>query len=282
MCFTNSMKVLTNNEIISLQRPIQHFCDCYLVSSIGALARSKNGKRILTKNIVHNDDGFRIRFQNVHSQKEDYFISKKNLEEHPTDRYEDTVISEFRNLNDEKREFFFSKVNPAKRSALLDEYYNELLEKFKPNPIINALEIAMDRIIKKYPDTKPLVSKLATFYGEERFEYNYPSNFLEMFTGKKPLILNERTVRMSLRKDKEKAIELFENIDKADDFSMVAGTGLFITPKKDLTSIHCYTVEGVNSENQYIQIFDCRKQESIKLTFDRAIRVLKFLTGYIN
>ena len=273
------MKPLTNLEIISLQRPVQHFCDCYLVSSIGALARSTNGKKILAKNIVHDGEGFRIRFQKIHSKEEDFFISKENLKNFPLDRYHQTVMEKFQQPDAEKTKLF-EKANPSTLPDLLDEYYMELLEKFKPNTIINAIEIAMDRIVKEHPDVKPLVSKLINFGDDKRFEYNYPSNFLEIFTGEKPFILNERTLRMNLRKNKEEVFELFKDIDKSDDFSIVAGTGLFA--KNGLTSIHCYTLEGVNSANQYLEIFDCRKQESIKLSFEQAIKALKFLTGYLT
>lgn len=275
------MKPLTPSEIISLQRPMQHFSDCYMTSSIGALARSSSGKKILNENIVHTSHGFRIRFQNVNSRQEDYIISKKEIKKHnPVDIYEKTVADHFQNLSNEKAEF----LNNAKLTdlpRLYGEYYSELLEKFKPNRIINALEIAMDNLLKKHPDKKPLISRLIDLGFDERFEYNYPSNFLEMFTGKKPIILNEQTLlRMNLRKNKDEAIELFEKIDNADDFSMVAGTGLFA--RCGLTSVHCYTVEGVNSENQYLQMFDCRQQKSIKLSFDNAINALKFLTGYLE
>lgn len=275
------MKPLTHSELISLQRPMQHFSDCYMTSSIGALARSSVGKKILNENIVHTNHGFRIRFQNVHSKQEDYIICKKDIKKHnPIDYYEATVAEYLENPDSEKAEFF-DKAKPSELPKLYGEYYSELLEKFKPNRIINALEIAMDRLLKKHPDKKPRISRLINFGDDERFEYNYPSNFLEMFTGKKPIILNERTLlRMNLRKNKDEAVELFEKIDKSDDFSMVAGTGLF--GKEGLTGLHCYTVEGVNSENQYLQIFDCREQKSIKLPFDKAIKAIKFLTGYLQ
>lgn len=232
---------ITPSELNSLKKPVQNFADCYLVSSIGALARSNDGQKILSENIKHSGDGFRVRFQNVDSDPRDYFISEKDILEHPI------------------------PFNP---------YY------FKPNDIVSAIEIGMDRLLKKHPDKKPFISKLASFPFDERFEYNYPSNFMEMFTGKKPIALNERSLQMTLKKDKDQAVELLENIDKADDFSFVAGTGLF--GKKGLTPTHCYTVEGVNSENQYLQIFDCREQESKKLSFDDAMKSIKFLTGYLR
>lgn len=273
------MRPLTKFEIIQLQKPIQHFNDSYLLTSIDALARSKNGKKILSKNILHNGDGFKIRFQNINRQKEDFFISKENIEILSSDSYHDVVLYNFQHPNKEKAEFF-KRADKSELPALHDEYYNELLEKLKQNEIIKAIEIAMDKVINKYPNKKPLISRIVSTDKHEKFEFNYPSIFLEMFTGKKPIALNERTLRMNLKKNKEEAIELFENIDKANDFSMVAGTGLF--PRNGLSTARCYTLEGVNSENKYLQIFDCRNKKSITLTFEQAIQALKYLTGYIT
>lgn len=236
------MKPLTVNEIIQLQRPIQHFSDCYLVTSIGALARSQNGQKILSQNIAHEQNGFRITFQNIHDCVEDYFVSQGEI----------------------------------LRLTPLDKYYEEAIVTYPQNPIIKAIEVAMNKLLKLHPDKKPFISRLMKC--QEKFEYNKPSNFLKMFTGKKPIILNESSLKMSLPKDE--AIELLERIDKADDFSFIAGTG--ISRNDDFPSLHCYTVEGVNSENQYLQVYESRNCKSIELPFEKALKIFKYLTGYLN
>lgn len=238
------MRPITLNEITPLQRPIQHFSDCYLVSSIGALARSKDGQRVLSQNIAHHGDGFRVRFQNVDGKRENYIVTQEDLQ----------------------------KLIP------LDKYYNEAIIKFQQNPIMKAIEVAMDKLLHKHPDKKPFVSRLVRC--QERFEYNKPSNFMEIFTGEKPITLNEGGLRMDLTRNKDEAIELLEKIDNADDFSFVAGTGLF--GKKGFASVHCFTVESVNSENRYLQVYESRERESIELPFDKAIKIFKFLTGYLR
>jgi len=238
------MRPITRHEIIPLQRPVQHFSDCYLISSIGALARSKDGQKVLSQNIAHRGDGFRIRFQNIDEQRIDYLVSNEEIQ----------------------------KLIP------LDKYYNEAILKWQQNPIIKAIEVAMDKLLHEHPHKKPFVSRLINCH--ERFEYNKPSNFLEMFTGKKPIILNEDSLRMNLTKDRDKAIELLERIENADDFSFVAGTGL--KSRKGFASVHCFTVEGVNTENQYLQVYESRERESIELSFDKAIKIFKFLTGYLH
>lgn len=238
------MRPLTLHEIIPLKKPVQHFSDCYLVSSIGALARSEGGRKILSSNIAHCKDGFRVRFQDVNGKRKDYFATAQEIND---------LVS-------------------------LDKYYNETVEKYKQNPIIKAIELGMDKLLKEHPDKKPFVSRLKTC--QEKFEYNKPSNFMEMFTGRKPIVLNEDGLKMTLKKDKDKAVELFDKMDKSNDYSFVVGTG--IPARGGLTSVHCYTVSGVNSDKQYIELFDCRKQYCEWLSYDKAIRALKFVTGYFN
>lgn len=238
------MRPITLHEITPLQRPVQHFSDCYLISSIGALARSQDGMKILSKNIAHCKDGYRIRFQNVHDKRFEYRVSAKEIQE----------------------------------LVPLDKYYNEAIIKHKQNPILKAIEVAMNKLLEEHPDKKPFVSRLISC--KEKFEYNKPSNFLEMFTGKKPIILNESSLRMDLLMNKDEAVDLFERIDAADDFSFVAGTG--INAKEGLADFHCLIVEGVNTENQYVDFFECRKRETIRLSFDKAMNAFKFLTGYLR
>lgn len=238
------MRPITLHEIVPLQKPVQHFSDCYLVSSIGALSRSKHGQQILSKNIAHQGDGFRVRFQNVDGKREDYIVSQQNMN----------------------------------RLIPLDKYYNEAIIKYEQLPIMKAIKVAMNRLLEEHPHKKPFVSRLKSCH--ERFEYNKPSNFMEIFTGETPIILNESGYRMSLRKDKDKAVELFEKIDASNDFSFVAGTGIW--DRRDFASWHCFILEGVNRENSYIQVYEARDRESIKLSIDKALKIFKFLTGYLH
>ena len=75
------MKPISINEINGLSHAKQYFQDCYLVSSIGALSNNTNGQKILQKNIMHTDNGYKIRFQNVKGKAEDYFITNKEIED---------------------------------------------------------------------------------------------------------------------------------------------------------------------------------------------------------
>lgn len=239
------MRPVTLHEIIPLQRPIQHFADCYMIASISALARSKDGQKVLSRNVAHRGDEFRIKFQKINDCAENYFVTPKEMQK----------LAQHTFFNSKKAD-----------------------RKFKQNPIILAIESAMNKLLTAHPEKKPLISRLMVC--DEKFEYNKPSNFLEIFTGKKPIILNENGIRMNLTKDRDKAMELFEKIDDANDFAFVAGTGL--VSRKGLAKIHCYAVEGVNTENQYIQVYNARNQASIQMSFEEAIRAFKFLTGFLR
>lgn len=237
------MKPITLSEIKPLMTPVQHFSDCYMISSIGALARSEDGRKILSKNIAHRKDGFRIRFQNLDERRQDFFVTKDEM---------DHLVS-------------------------LDKYYNEVVQKYEQNPIIKAIEVAMNKLLEKYPWKKPLVSRLMRC--QERFEYNKPSNFLEMFTGKTPFILNEGGVRMTLKNKIPETQDLFERLKNEQDYSFIAGTGM--RGKNGLVSYHCYTVLGVDSDN-FVKLYESRKKESITLNFRQAIDSLKFFVGYFK
>ena len=80
MIFGVTMKPIRKEEINSLRFAIQHFQDCYLVSSVGALANSTNGRRILSENIAHTQDGFRVRFRNINGQTRDFFVTQKEMD----------------------------------------------------------------------------------------------------------------------------------------------------------------------------------------------------------
>lgn len=238
------MKPISPEQISSLRSAKQYFADCYLVSSIHALTKTANGRKILQQNISTDGTNFNIRFNQVTDKPQDFFVSQKDCE----------------NL------------------VLLDKYANEIKTDEPQNPIIKAIEVAMGRLITQHPEKKPLICRLADCM--ENFEYNKPSNFMKLFTGRKPIVLNEGGLRLTMRRHREEAMELFEQMDKAGDVSFVAGTGLF--SRYGLRDVHCYTVSGVNYENKYIEIIDKRTKETVNLPFENAIRGLKFLTGYFN
>lgn len=238
------MKPINLSEIKSLQRAKQHFHDCYLVTSMNALSNTENGRKILQENILREGNNFNIKFKNINGKSEDFFVTEKEL-------------------ND---------------LTLCDRFFNPIELKEPHNPILKAVEVAMNKLLKKYPDKKSFINRL--YKTNEEFEYNNPSRFLEMFTGIKPININENSIRMSLKNKIDEAKEVLEKIGNEKTNSFIAGTGhKFI---KGITNWHCYTLENVNNANKTAKIFDNRYQEEFTLSFDDFIKKIKYITGYFN
>ncbi len=240
------MKSIGIDEIKNLKFAIQYFQDCYLVSSIGTLSKSKNGSKILSENIFHTNNGFCVKFRNINEKAEDFFVSSKEIDD----------------------------------LVYMDKYLNPipLKPEYPHNPIIKALEVAMNKLLKKYPSKKPWICRIPSC--NEKFEFNKPSNFLEMFTGKKTINLNEHGIRTTLKTKEKESIDIFDKISDNPDSSFVAGTSIGI--KKGLTNNHCYSINKADKKNRTIDLFDHRFQNTLTLTYEDAIKKLKFIVGYFN
>lgn len=238
------MKPINFEEIKSLQRVKQHFHDCYLVTSLNSLSNSENGRKILQNNILREGSNFKIKFKNVNGNQEDFFITEKEIDD----------------------------------LTLCDRFFNPIELKEPHNPIIKAIEVAMNKLLSKFPDKKSFINRL--YKTNEQFEYNNPSRFMEMFTGITPLNINEKSFRMSLRKNSDDAKGLFQQIGNNNNSSFIVGTGHHFI--KGMTNWHCYTLEKVDNKASTIQIFDNRCQETITMSFDEAVKKLKYITGYFN
>lgn len=238
------MYPISSYHTTPIQNAKQIFHDCYLVASLGALSRSTKGRRILENNISHNDKVFNIKFQNVYGKQENYTISKQS-------------------------------VNNMTYTAPTGKCYT--LKKNK-SLITKAVELAMNKLLQKHPSKKPFIYRLMKH--QQDFEYNKPSRFLKMFTGKKPLTLNEGGIRMSLFGKRKKATELLKEIEKDNGAVFVAGTGANFWGS--LPSWHCYAVKKVNIKKNKITLFDHRKNTEIDLPLQNALHQLKFFTGYFS
>lgn len=236
------MTPLNINEIRSLKYARQYFHDCYLVSSLHAFAQSANGVKMLQKNIVRDGDFYNIRFAGLGKS---FSVSQDDFA---------------------KMEF-------------IDRYCNPKPPKEPYNPLLQAVEIAMGKLISAFPSKKALTCRLARC--RENFEYNYPSNFMELFTDKKPYALNERSLSMKLSSKKDKVMDLFEKLDKSTTGdSFVVGTGLKVFGK--LPDCHVFVLKKVDLKNGRIYILDNREKKIISLSLKDAFENLKFITGYFN
>lgn len=240
------MKPISINEIQNLKHAVQYFQDCYLVSSIGALAKSENGRKILAQNIAHTKDGYCVKFRNIDGKSKDFFVSQKETED----------------------------------LIYMDKYLNPMqIPADKPhNPIIKAIEVAMSKLLTETPSKKPWICRFPKC--NENFEFNKPSNFLEMFTGKKPISINENNLRLSLKGKKEESMDIFNKLKDTPDNSFVMGSSFGFDA--GISNTHCYRVENVNPQYNTIDLFDHRLLRTITLTFDEAIKKMKFIVGYFD
>lgn len=237
---------ISSVQIAPLQNAVQKFHDCYLVSSLGALSRSTQGRKVLENNISHNTRNYNVKFRDIGGKAEDYLISKKTV---------NNMVFE----TEGGKSYELNKIVP---------------------PVVKAIELAMNKVIKNHPSKKPFIYRMLE--NQQDFEYNKPSRFLKMFTGKKPVTLNEGGIRMSLFGKIEKAFSLLNKIEKDKDSVFIAGTGWNMWGINSLPSWHCYSVRQVRMEQNRIVLFDHRKQEEVVLPIQNALHQLKFLTGYFS
>ena len=249
--FYPSMKVpsyrpLNNTEIKELGRALQIFSDCYLVSSVRALAKTADGQNILKNNIKISDDSCKSRFKInfFYPEKKDIFVTQGDIN-----------LLEF-----------------------TDKYKNPVKLDREESPILKALEIAMDKLIKEHPSAKPFICRIAGC--NEKFEYNIASHFMKILTGKVPYSLNEKSLSMSLRRHKKETYDLFERLGEEKDFNFTTGTGL--TFKRGFRKFHYYIVDNVDLKKRIVELLEPRTNEIISLSFENAIKSLKSFTGFFK
>ncbi|MBO6088249.1 hypothetical protein J6P92_07910 [bacterium] len=235
------MHPISFDEIISLRTAKQNFSDCYLVSSINALTRTENGRKILSQNIQRCGENFCIRFNDVNGQAETYLVKQAECDE----------------------------------LILMDKYLNPVKLRVPNHPIIKAIEVAMNKLLKLHPDKKPFLCKIPDC--QERFEFNKASVFFKMFTGIRPITINESGLKMSLKNDEQIAGRIFNEM-KDRKGSFVMGTGYHFNPFEDLP--HCYAVRS--TDNGLVELYDSRRQASIARDFDGTIKSMKYICGYFN
>lgn len=247
MNITNKFIPINDIDIKNLKNARQIFADCYLTSTIHSLCDNNTGKNILKNNIAKDqlNNGYKIHFPGLKSKEKDIFVTQNEID----------------NL------------------YLTDKYANAIKHDFEENPIQKAIEIAMNKLIKKYPSIKSLICRYAD--SVEDFEYNFPSKFMELFVGKKPIQLNEQTLKMTLKSKKNESIELLKKIENSNgDFNFVTGTGFKLKSKFD--DWHCYTIKNVDLDNDQITIYNTRECKNLTLDTHTFIKNFKYMTGFLN
>ena len=241
-------KPITNLEITELRQARQVFSDCYLVSTLNSLSRTAEGRKILKTNISKRQTGtsagYKICFQDVYGTPKDVFVTDKEIDN------------------------------------LVDKYFNVVKHDIKKNKTLKAVEVAMGKLINDHPFLKSIVNRCA--FSDEAFEYNTPSRFMKLFTGKKPIALNEQTLNLTLSSKKENAAELLKQIAKADgEQNFIAGTSAFVS-HPNIKNWHCYVLEKVNPDNNAVTVYDTRTTETYTLSFTSFIKSFKYITGFFS
>ena len=239
------MKPISISQVESLVNAKQNFCDCYLVSSLSAIANNKKGKEILRKNILTDGDAFCVKFNDVYGKEEQYLVKQKEC-------------------ND----------------LILTDKYLEVVPLTKPhNPIVKAVEVAMTKLLKQHFFKKNILSRAIKC--NEIFEYNKPSDFMKMLTGIKPVTLNESTLSNTMKNKKESTFQLLDRISEEKEKTFIAGTGFKFIPTR-ITSWHCYNIKEIDAKNRIVMLYDNKQQTNIRTTYDDIANKFKFICGYFD
>lgn len=239
------MKPITATQLDTLIKPKQHFHDCYLVAGLSALAKNKNGRKILQENILTDGSAYCIKFNNVKGRQEQYLVRQEECD-----------------------------------NLILTDEFLEVIPVTEPhNPIIKAVEVAMNKLLKVHPDKKPYISRIPKCI--EAFEYNRPSNFMEMFTGIRPITMNERSFKNNFKNQKDDMENLLNVISQSDNSVFILGTG-YLDFDKTLTSWHCYNIEKIDNSSKKVFVRDNKTGIDIRLTYNYIADKCKFICGYFD
>lgn len=254
---------LKNNDVNSLRTALQEYSDCYLISSLEALSKSKEGRKIL--------------FQNI--KKTNIEIRLKDFSDDIADSETGNIIFDlnvfkiiFNNINDKKEAFTIGLKE-------LNKYFN--IYKKQKNHLVYAMKMAMQKLIEKHPTKKPFISRIANPF-KMKFEYNKPSNFLKMFTGKEPIVVGESDINLNLKKYKDIVFPILEKMGATpkENYSFVVGTGIKGYTKTK--SWHCLVIEHVNGKDKIVTVKNKRANARQSMSFDDFLKKFKYIVGYFN
>lgn len=257
---------LAQSEILSLRVAKQEFSDCYLVSSLHSLTKSVAGREVLLQNISKaKEEVSQYYFTEVSSR------IKKQGEKNPF--LKDVFDVVFKNVKNKEERYLID-------AKTIKKYY--WIEGKQKNSILSSVEMAMQKLVGKHFSKKPLFCRMNFPFMFENFENNKVSNFMEMFTGKKPINLCESKLNINLKHHKKEAFELFERMGRSpcDDFSFVAGTGVKHIGRAK--GWHCYVIDKIDLQNKRIFLINKRTNNVERLSFDEALDKLKYIVGYFN
>ena len=179
---------ISDKEIDSFAKAQQYFSDCYIMTTLESLSGIDNGRKILKKQIEHDDKNplqINCYLYSPNGNREKYTI--------PTN----SVVKGY-----------------------------EKLYSSQDNEIIRSMDITVGEYEKKYK-AKPWICRFTDDFKTYPFENSLPSHFMTIFTDIEPTInIAETDFNIDLSGRKDEVYELFKRMEKDKDYSLVIGTGL--------------------------------------------------------
>lgn len=192
-CFLNPYNVgfrslITDKEIDGFKTAEQHFSDCYIMSTLESLSNTENGRKILKKQIEHDDKNT--------NQINCYLYT-------PTGEREKYKIP----------------------SDMAVKGY-EKLYKAQKNELIRSIDVSVGEYEKRYK-AKPWICRFTDDFKTYDFENSIPSHFMTILTGKEPTVnIAETDFNIDLSSKREEVMNLFKRMQEDKEYSLVIGTGI--------------------------------------------------------
>ena len=160
---------ITDKEIDDFSNAEQHFSDCYIMSTLETLSHTKNGRKVLKKQIEHDDKNPNI--INCY-----LFTPNGSLEKYP-----------------------------IPTNVAVQGY--EKLYKAQDNEIIRSMDVTVGEYEKRYK-AKPWICRFTDDFKTYTFENSIPSHFMTILTGKEPTVnIAEMDFNVDLSSRKEEVIK---------------------------------------------------------------------------
>ena len=179
---------ITDKEIDGFSDAKQHFSDCYIMTTLETLSHTENGRKILKKQIEHDD-------------------------------YNPNMINCYVYAPDGFKEKYSIPTNVAVKGY-------EKLYKAQDNEIIRSVDVTVGEYEKRYK-AKPWICRFTDDFKTYTFENSIPSHFMTILTGIEPTVnIAEMDFNVDLSSYKDEVFELFKRMQEDKEHSLVIGTGL--------------------------------------------------------
>ncbi len=180
--------VISDKEIDSIKTTPQYFSDCYIMSTLETLSKTPNGRKILKKQIEHDDNN-------------------------------PFLVNCYLYTPNGKREKYSIPTN------IVVNGYEKLYE-LQNNEIVRSMDISVGEYEKRYK-AKPWICRFTDDFKTYTFENSIPSHFMKIFTGKEPTInIAEMDFNIDLSSKRDEVMSLFKRMDKDKNHNLVIGTGI--------------------------------------------------------